>query len=141
MGFLSPIFSKPPQLQWVFPDYTDEQVLTTWNNVEKITPKYQTLREPEATESDRWLAYSIHHAVTKFPNADKRDQYSFAALCQSFFTGWYGGFGTETYEKERKIQNQAIFLLNRLTEISVSDEAKAKILLIFLEDKYFGGEH
>lgn len=129
----SPFFKQPPKIQWVFP-YNDQEVLATWRK-QGISPPRES-PEPDVL-GERWLAYALHHAITKFPEADTRDQYSFAALVQSFYAGWCGAFGTETYEKEHKTEAQAVFLLNRLTEISVSDEAKAKILLIFLEDKYF----
>jgi len=141
---ISPFFEKTPDLKLVFPFSINEVAQTLaklkingWSE-EQAKKELEILWQvQDVLASDLWLYYAIHHAHKKYPNASRKDICSFATLCESFFTGFYGGFGTEFYEKERKIENQGRFLLNRLAEITVSDLTKAKILLLFMEDKYF----
>lgn len=131
---LSPFFRTTPNLQDVFP-YAEKDVLATLKR-ENVYPQYTSLTAPEVMAQDRWLAYAVHHAVTKFPDAKPYDQFAFAGLAQGLYSGLYGGFGTDD-ERQEKIESQALFLNNRLTEFKITDKTKAKILLLFLEDRYF----
>ena len=56
------------------------------------------------------LAAALWHAETKHPDASHIDVCSFAGLVAYLATGWYGGFGTEEYEKERQAENIVIAL-------------------------------
>jgi len=131
---LSPFFQTTPNLQDVLP-YTEKDVLETIKR-ENVYPQYTNLSAPEVMDQDRWLAYAVHHAVTKFPKAKPYDQYAFAGMTQGVYSGLFGGFGTDDARQE-KIEGQTLFLNNRLNEFKVTNQTKAKIILLFLEDKYF----
>jgi len=82
-----------------------------------------------------------HHLYFALAYAHKQglnyyDAASYAGLLTSLITGWYGGFGTDMYEKERDIENKAIFLINRLMEIKVSHETIAEVIKIVCLDLY-----
>ena len=60
--------------------------------------------------SDHLLAAALWHAKTKHPGADNLDVCSYAGLVAYLATGWYGGFGTDQYEKERRAENIVLAL-------------------------------
>jgi len=134
MSSLSPFFQKPPKLEDIFP-YAEKDVLATLRR-ENVYPQCTSLTAPEVLKSDRWLMYAVHHAVTKFPNAESYDKFAFAGMVQGIFSGWFGGFGTDD-ERQERVENQTVFLANRLAELKVADDTKARIILLFLEDRYF----
>ena len=67
---------------------------------------------PEQDETGGYtLSAAVYYAHKKHPGAENIDVCSFAGLVQYYATGWYGGFGTEDYEKERIIDNIMLSLV------------------------------
>lgn len=60
--------------------------------------------------SDYVLAAALWHARTRYPEAGNLDVCSYAGLVAYLATGWYGGFGTESYEKERQAEHIVLAL-------------------------------
>jgi len=88
-------------------------------------------------EHDEWLFPATWYAHTHLKeDLDYKDRMSFASLLTSVVTGWYGGYGTEMYRKERKIEDKCLYLLNRLVENDTSALAAAKMIKTFMEDQY-----
>jgi len=132
---LNPFFqTQQPKLGTVFPDYTDFDVIRTWQEKGCLPPIHEI--DEETDSSSAWLAYALHHAYTKYPKANVYDKNAFAGIIQGVYSGLFGGFGTDD-ERQEKIEKRTLFVSHRLSEAKASDHAKAKILLIFLEDQYF----
>lgn len=47
---------------------------------------------------------ALIYALDRYPEANRTDVCSWAALVESHVTGMYGGFGTELYKKEREAE-------------------------------------
>ncbi len=102
----------------------------------------------EITDADALLAWAYAWARKKYQPRDYRDHGSYAALMSYLVTGWYGGFGTELYEKERKIENRVFNLFfNRLVrEYRKRFQDKEflkrfiRALRVFVDAQYFGRE-
>jgi hypothetical protein len=60
--------------------------------------------------SDHVLAAALWWAQTNHADADRLDICSFAGLVAYLATGWYGGFGTDQYKKERRAENIVLSL-------------------------------
>lgn len=60
--------------------------------------------------SDQILAAALWYARNRYPDADNLDVCSYGGLVAYLATGWYGGFGTEEYEKERQAEHIVIAL-------------------------------
>lgn len=89
------------------------------------------------SEHDKWLFPATWYAYTHLKDdLDYKDRASFASLLTSIVTGWYGGYGTDMYKKEKKIEDKCLYLLNRLVENDTSALAAAKMIKIFMEDQY-----
>lgn len=81
-------------------------------------------------DDDYLLGALLYYANSKYPEATSTDIVSFAGLLQYFCNGWYGGFGTELYKKERKAENIC-------RSIGSDDE---NLVFEFLEKFYFDSE-
>lgn len=81
-------------------------------------------------DDDYLLGILLYYSTNKYPKANNKDIVSFAGLLQYFCNGWYGGFGTELYEKERKAENIC-------RSIESDDE---NLIFKFLEKFYFESE-
>lgn len=64
----------------------------------------------ESYPSDYVLASALWWAQNRYPDANNLDICSFASLVAYLATGWYGGFGTDQYEKERRAENIVLSL-------------------------------
>lgn len=64
------------------------------------------------------------------------DLYSMASLLSYAISGYYGGFGTENYEKERKVEKRWIYLFNRLVECMCDPLTTARIAALFIVSQY-----
>jgi hypothetical protein len=64
----------------------------------------------ESYPSDYVLASALWWAQNRYPDANNLDICSFAGLVAYLATGWYGGFGTDQYEKERRAENIVLSL-------------------------------
>ena len=119
-----------------FPEAGDLAIAPILENIidkDKVLDVLRNARE-QNNRHDLWLYYSLAYAyVNGFRDIDL---YSFAGLLTSIVTGWYGGFGTDYYEKERKIEQRWQFLENRLIEMGCNEETIVKIAIIFLVDQY-----
>ena len=101
----------------------------------------------EITDTDAVTAWAYAWAK-RYEAQDYRDYASYAALMASFVTGMYGGFGTDQYEKERKIEDRVFNLFfNRLVRENrerFSDREFLKryirALRVFVDAQYFGRE-
>lgn len=83
--------------------------LSAWcqgKNYEGIYPLRDI--EEDGMPSDHILAAALWHARTKYPEATDLDICSYAGLVAYLATGWYGGFGTDQYQKERQAENIAL---------------------------------
>ena len=116
----------------VVPAILAELKVNGWNEAEAQKAVDQALKAN--LRHDIWLYASLAYAHKI--GLEETDKYSFASLLTYIITGWYGGFGTENYEKERKIEKRWLFLQNRLIENQCSPATIAKIAIIFLEDQY-----
>lgn len=58
-------------------------------------------KDVENGPSDLVLAAALYYAQNKHHNPSRIDVCSFATLVAYLATGWYGGFGTDEYEKEQ----------------------------------------
>lgn len=101
--------------------------------------------------SDTVLASALWHAKDRHPDAELLDVCSFGGLVSYLATGWYGGFGTDYYVKERLAENIVTALAggvpaepdgfaslmpeSRLT--GEPSEAFTTLVLKFLERFYF----
>lgn len=65
----------------------------------------EALRRGEFSRQTDWLETARQWAAEHYPQASNLDHCSFAALVESFTTGLYGGYGTESYPKEEQIQD------------------------------------
>jgi len=87
--------------------------------------------------SDEMLEHIYTWACKKYSDkTTNKDLCSFAALIEYFSTGWYGGYGTELYEKERLIETQARHLYTTLNP-EFSEKEKSLNLIKFIENCYF----
>jgi hypothetical protein len=105
-----------------------------WTYEKALEAIKQARQQAEHISYDLWLYYSI--AYFDEQELETYDIFSAAALLTSIITGWYGGFGTELYDKERKIEQRWRFLENRLIEMGCDAETIAKIAIEFLSDQY-----
>jgi len=103
-------------------------------NLAKAQEAIKQAMEYEYTSHDLWLYCSIDHFDRQ--GLERYDIFSAAGLLTYIVTGWYGGFGTESYEKERKIEQRWQFLENRLIEMGCEVKTIAKIAVEFLTDQY-----
>jgi len=84
----------------------EPEELEAWckeNGYEGVFPTRDV--EKENMPSDHVLAAALWYARQRYPDADKLDVCSYAGLMAYLVTGWYGGFGTDQYEKERRAEN------------------------------------
>lgn len=108
----------------------------------------------ESYPSDYVLASALWWAQTNHPDADKLDICSFAGLVAYLATGWYGGFGTDQYEKERRAENIVLSLAGGtqtaepyfyVVPVSVVNGTPTadftRRVLEFLDAFYFASEH
>lgn len=65
----------------------------------------EAIRRGEYPRHTDWLEAARRWAEEFFPAASALDQCSYAALVESFTTGYYGGYGTEAYDKEQQIRD------------------------------------
>lgn len=107
---------------------------------------------PSESPSDHVLAAALYHATAKYPEADNIDVCSFGGLVAYLATGWYGGFGTESYDKEQQATNIVLALAGGLApepgdmfglipERALTTQPSAEFtnrVLDFLEGFYFG---
>lgn len=120
------------------------EVLATWCKENQYTGV-------DPTRTDHVLAAALHYAEAKYPDADKLDICSYAGLVSYLTTGWYGGFGTEQYQKERQAENiiiglaggtagtiEGMYFIPGKAE-KVTEEFTHRILA-FLDEFYFGDE-
>lgn len=123
--------------------------LETWcqqNNYGGVFPTQDD--QHEGMPSDHVLAAALWHARTKFPNAETLDICSYAGLVTYLATGWYGGFGTDQYQKERQAEHIVLSLAGGIAPepdgmlaYVPSQEPDAdftKKVLEFLDGFYFG---
>lgn len=103
---------------------------------------------------DYLLAAALWHARTKHPAAARLDVCSYAGLTAYLATGWYGGFGTDGYQKERQAENIVLALaggiaaepdgvLATVPETVVNGTPSAEFsrrVLTFLDAFYFGDQ-
>jgi hypothetical protein len=61
-----------------------------------------------ASPPEDWLAAADAYVDREYPAASNLDRRSFAGLVAYLATGFYGGYGTEDYEKERQIEDLAL---------------------------------
>lgn len=108
----------------------------------------------ENTSNDLVLAAALWHAKTKYPKAKNLDICSYGGLVSYLATGWYGGFGTEEYQKERRAENIVLALagcippepnniIAFIPERNLREEPTAEFTrqtLKFLDKFYFIGE-
>lgn len=104
--------------------------------------------------SDHILAAALWHAREKFPGATDLDVCSYAGLVAYLATGWYGGFGTDEYEKERQAENIVLALAGGIVaepdgfvatvpESVIKETPSAEFtrqVLVFLDAFYFGDQ-
>ena len=108
----------------------------------------------KSTPNDLVLAAALWHARTKYPEAGNLDVCSYGGLVSYLATGWYGGFGTDEYQKERRAENIVIALAGGIApepdsvvvfipERNLREEPTAEFTrqaLEFLDKFYFIGE-
>jgi hypothetical protein len=109
-------------------------VYKTWTEKNCQPPQIEIDEENDCTTA--WLAYAVHHAETKYPNAETYDKYAFAGMVSGVYSGLFGGFGTDD-ERQEKIENRLLFLTGRFQEAKITPTTKAALLLIIMEDQYF----
>lgn len=98
--------------------------------------------EHDDMPSDHILAAALWHAKSKYPDADSLDVCSYAGLAAYFATGWYGGFDTEHYEKERQAENIILTLAGGMAappKGTPTIEFTYRVLE-FLDTFYFGNQ-
>jgi|Deesub1362A_J573_1020465.scaffolds.fasta_scaffold02355_7 hypothetical protein len=105
-----------------------------WDYEKAIEAIKQARQRAEHISYDLWLYYSITYFDEQ--ELETYDIFSAATLLTSIITGWYGGFGSELYDKERKIEQRWRFLENRLIEMGCEATTIAKIAIEFLTDQY-----
>lgn len=140
----------------------DPATLENWcreNNYGGVNPMQDVQHDPALRPlgelpSDHVLAAALWHAETKHPDASHIDVCSFAGLVAYLATGWYGGFGTEEYEKERQAENIVIALaggtapapdspFGTIPESALTGRPSAEFTtkaLRFLDEFYFGDQ-
>lgn len=125
-------------------DAPDPLELSDWCQKEKfcgVDPACKV--EDDDLPSDHVLAAALWYARHKFPNAEKVDVCSYAGLVAYLVTGWYGGFGTEEYPKERRAENIVLALAGWTAIPSNREKPTVKFtrqVLNFLDEFYFVGE-
>jgi hypothetical protein len=128
--------------------------LETWcreNNYHGVEPTRDVPGDKHP--SDHVLAAALWYAATSHPDAKNMDICSFGGLVSYLATGWYGGFGTDQYEKERRAENIIIGLAGgaQLAEAGFYAVPTAVVngvpsveftqrVLAFLDAFYFGDE-
>jgi len=105
-----------------------------WDYEKALEVVKQARQQAEHISQDLWLYYSI--AYFDEQELETYDIFSAATLLTSIITGWYGGFGSELYDKERQIEQRWRFLENRLIEMGCEATTIAKIAIEFLSDQY-----
>ena len=131
----NPFFpNNQPEIQDVFPNYDDFDVMKTWKEKGYIPPLTELYEENNKTTT--WLAYAVHHAETKFPNAPTHDKYAFAGMVSGVYSGLFSGFGADDPRQE-KIENRLLFLAGRFNEAKITPQTQAQLLLQIIEDQYF----
>lgn len=65
----------------------------------------EAIRRGEYPRRTDWLEAARRWAEESYPSAPALDQCSYAALVESFTAGFYGGYGTERYDKEQQIHD------------------------------------
>jgi len=129
--------------------------LETWCEEHGFSGVFPTQdMQGDDTPSDHVLAAALWYARQKYPDASNLDVCSFAGLVSYLATGWYGGFGTEQYEKERRAENiilalaggtmsdmEGFWLMPKpFTNDNASSEEFTRRVLSFLETYYFQDE-
>jgi NAD kinase len=87
--------------------------LESWcqeNGYHGVYPTRDVAKIGHDMPSDYILAAALSYAKNKYPDADNLDVCSYAGLVAYLATGWYGGFGTEEYEKERQAEHIVVAL-------------------------------
>lgn len=72
-------------------------------------------------------------AEKKYPQATVRDQCSFAGLVLYYATGAYGGYGTETYKKERIAERKINAFYNQNVSAMPPEDMTEKIIELCAE--------
>jgi len=127
-------------------DAPSPEILEKWcdsYNYQGVFPTQDS--QQEDMPSDYVLATALYYAQNKYPDAERIDICSFAGLVAYLVTGWYGGFGTDQYTKERIAENVVTALAGGIppkpgtiiTRIPEKPEADTKNILQFLETFYF----
>lgn len=62
------------------------------------------IRQRRAGPGD-WCDAALRWAEAEYPEASNLDRCSFAGLLAYYVTGWYGGYGTESYDREEHVQS------------------------------------
>jgi len=89
----------------------DPEFLQSWcreNSYEGVNPAHDI--QDEKMPSDHVLAAALYYARQNHPDANNLDICSYAGFVAYLATGWYGGFGTDCYEKERRAENICLAL-------------------------------
>ena len=110
------LISKNVALEYLGAPGVDE--LETWckeNGYYGVAPTRDTIHivaggRAEDLPSDHILAAALWHARNEFPDAENMDVCSYGGLVSYLATGWYGGFGTDQYQKERQAENIVLSL-------------------------------
>ena len=148
------LISKKTVLEYF--DAPGPQELSDWCREEKfsgVDPAGGNVVD-DGMPSDLVLAAALWHARTKYPEAGNLDVCSYGGLVSYLATGWYGGFGTEEYQKERRAENIVLALAGGtapepdgmiafIPERNLREEPTAEFtrqVLEFLDKFYFVGE-
>lgn len=107
-----------------YEDATEEQI-------EKVKNYYGIEYELLSENPMKNLLEDIKTYIeNKYPQKSHKDHCSYAGLMEYALTGWYGGYGTENYIKEREIENKA-------REIAYKNSKKIVETIQEIENMYF----
>ena len=77
---------------------------------------------------DQYLEKVKAWADEKYPDAEIIDRCAFAALILYYASGFYGGYGTESYSKERVAEQKVNAFVNQYVNEMTSQEISEKVV-------------
>lgn len=103
-----------------------------WSQASK--ENLEQCRGEHGFRSDLYLYYALYWGQEE--GLEDVDLYSFAGLMTSLIPGLGASFGTDTYEKERIIENKALDIYNAMAVAGVEPLKMAKTMVQFCLDEY-----